>query len=204
MAPLATHVATLSTIIILFAAIAISGPFRAQRIPLGGSVFSIDSARLSERQSNDLGTDCGGDPNCTTADFGCGCGFLDGSWMDDPSITGGATGITSTTSTSVVASSTVPVTSTLSSSSTSQPAPVITTSSPSPPSPAVSCVVVDVFDCNCSDGSHPEQDEDGRCCLNNPPPETGEQCWDASGPVLEVRAAPTTKQYSHKIVHVHG
>ena len=196
MAPLTAYVATLSTIIIVFARITVSGPYRAQRIPLGGSVFSIDSPRLSERQSNDLGTDCGGDPNCTTTDFGCGCGFLDGSWMDDPSITGGPTGSDGTTSTSVVAGNTVPVTSTLSSSSTSQPAPVITTSTPPPPppSPAVSCSVVDVFDCNCSDGSHPEQDEDGRCCLNNPPPENGEQCWDASGPVLKARTAPMTRQ----------
>ena len=194
MVPLTSHVAMLSTIMIVFAATTISGHYRAQRIPRGGSVFSVDFPRLSERQSNDLGTDCGGDPNCTTTDFGCGCGFLDGSWMDDPSTTGGPTDSDGISSTSFVTSSTLPTTSTLSSSSTGQPAPVTTTSTPSPPSPAVSCVVVDVFNCDCSDGSHPEQDEDGRCCLNDPPPETGEQCWDASGAVLKARTAPTSKQ----------
>ena len=202
MAPLAIHLAMLSSIIILFAATKISGGYSPKRVPLGGSVFSLDSRQLSERQNNNLGADCGGDPNCTTTDFGCGCGFVDGSWMDDPSTTGGQTSSDGVSSTSVVDSSAFPVTSVpvtsvpvaspLGSSPTSQPAPVTTTSTASQPSSTLYCVV-DGFNCDCSDGSHPEQDEDGRCCLNVPNSDNEEQCWTQTG-VLKVRTAPTSKQ----------
>ena len=105
--------------------------YHAKPIPLGGSVFRLDSPPLSERHSKDIGTDCGGDPDCITTYFGCGCGFVDGSWMDDPSITGGPTINNGINGTSVFNSSAVLVTLTLGSSSTGQPAPVTTTSTPS-------------------------------------------------------------------------
>ena len=54
----------------------------AQRIPLGGSLFQLEPRGLESR--DDKGSDCGLDPDCTLVDWGCQCGFTDGSWMDPP------------------------------------------------------------------------------------------------------------------------
>ncbi|KAI4253090.1 MAG: hypothetical protein LQ352_003900 [Teloschistes flavicans] len=63
-----------------------SDKYAAQRIPLGGALFQLKSRGLLPRQgTDDLGTDCGGDPDCTTTDWGCQCGFSDGSWITDTS-----------------------------------------------------------------------------------------------------------------------
>ncbi|KAL8773088.1 MAG: hypothetical protein Q9194_004424 [Teloschistes cf. exilis] len=63
-----------------------SNNFAAQRIPLGGTLFQLKARDLLPRQgSNDLGSDCGGDPDCTTTEWGCQCGFSDGSWITDTS-----------------------------------------------------------------------------------------------------------------------
>ena len=69
------------TLISLRGVIASSG-YVAQRMSLGGSLFQLEARGLYTRQDNDLGTDCGGDPGCSTADWGCQCGFADDSWMD--------------------------------------------------------------------------------------------------------------------------
>lgn len=122
-----------------------SANYGAQRVPLGGSLFSLESHRLLERQNNDLGTDCGGDSACSTTDFGCGCGFDDGSWIDDPSLGGisSSSGSTSsappplTTSTATSPQSTPPPLPSSSSSPSPLPSPTV---APADPPAAPSCV----------------------------------------------------------------
>ena len=56
----------------------------AQRMPLGGSLFQMESRALLSRQDpGDLGSDCSGDLDCPTKGWGCQCGFEDSSWMPD-------------------------------------------------------------------------------------------------------------------------
>ena len=56
---------------------------KAQRLPLGGSLLNLEPRGLLPRADGDLGNDCGGDPDCTTTDWGCQCGFTDGSWITE-------------------------------------------------------------------------------------------------------------------------
>lgn len=82
MAPLLTRIALFLGAFSLLAITASASKDSVDRIPLGGSLFKLDAHALSVRQSGgDLGTDCGGDPDCTTTTYGCACGFVDGSWM---------------------------------------------------------------------------------------------------------------------------
>lgn len=58
--------------------------YAAQRIPLGGSLFHLEPLKFEARaDAGDLGSDCGGDPDCITTDWGCQCGFTDGSWIEE-------------------------------------------------------------------------------------------------------------------------
>lgn len=74
-------------LLLSFRPILASHEYAAQRVPLGGSVLQLESRNLEDRADNDLGSDCGGDPDCSTTDWGCACGFTDGSWIppaDEP------------------------------------------------------------------------------------------------------------------------
>ena len=57
-----------------------SAGFGIERIPLGGSVFQLKARLLESR--DDKGSDCDVDPDCSLVDWGCQCGFIDGSWID--------------------------------------------------------------------------------------------------------------------------
>ena len=57
-----------------------SAGFGVERIPLGGSVFQLEARPLESR--DDKGSDCDVDPDCSPVDWGCQCGFTDGSWID--------------------------------------------------------------------------------------------------------------------------
>ena len=141
MAPLISYTSFALAIISFFAFTTVCNQHAGQRVPLGGALFSLESHRILERQDNDLGNDCGGDPACVTADFGCGCDYQDGSWMD-PQI---------------------------------GPAPPATPTSSAlfPANASPTCIHTAGYGCDCSDGSHPAEDEDGRCCLGN-------QCFNAN------------------------
>ncbi len=146
MPPLIGQIVFLLTISTLFTVTTAFSKYAAQRVPLGGSLFNLESRRLLERQDNNAGTNCGDDPACIMKDFGCSCDFQDGSWMDNPAIAASATSSTPTAN------------------------------APAPPNASPTCTHTANFGCNCSDGSHPAQDEDGRCCL-------GGQCFNAdTGP----------------------
>lgn len=155
MTPLVSLITFLFTVSSLFATATASVKYGAQRVPLGGFLFNLESRRLLQRQSNELGTDCGGDPDCSTTDFGCGCGYADGSWIDDPSVGG------------ISANNAVP-TSTVPPSRIALSVPIS-----SSPTASITCTPNTTGGCNCSDGSHPAQDEDGRCCIGN-------QCFSSS------------------------
>ncbi|KAL8675921.1 MAG: hypothetical protein Q9186_007503 [Xanthomendoza sp. 1 TL-2023] len=57
----------------------------SQRLDLG-PFFQLEPRSLSPR-ADDIGSDCGGDPGCSTTNWGCQCGFADDSWIDEPAPT---------------------------------------------------------------------------------------------------------------------
>lgn len=135
--------------------ISASVDFGAQRLPKGGALFSLTSRHLLTPR--DGLADCGGDPDCTPQSWGCQCGFADDSWIaaSDPSVPGSGPPAISSSSPPPPPSSTPP------------PAPSPTTSG----EPVVTCSPAPTGDgCDCNDGSHSTQDEDGRCCI-----------WDTDG-----------------------
>ncbi|KAL9634043.1 MAG: hypothetical protein Q9164_004325 [Protoblastenia rupestris] len=83
MAPLLTHLALLISATSFLSIATASTSNDIQRVPLGGSLFSLDTRHLFKRAGEDLGSDCGGDPACSTTDFGCACAFADDSWIED-------------------------------------------------------------------------------------------------------------------------
>lgn len=59
-----------------------SNDLLGDRNPMGGSVINLDTRDLRPRAKDpELGTDCGGIAGCSTTDWGCDCGFTDGSWI---------------------------------------------------------------------------------------------------------------------------
>ncbi|KAL8895367.1 MAG: hypothetical protein Q9207_008201 [Kuettlingeria erythrocarpa] len=82
MAPFLILSASFLPLLAIFHGSFASHDYAAQRIPLGGALFQLEPRGLLPRQgSDDLGSDCGGDPSCSTTDWGCQCGFADDSWI---------------------------------------------------------------------------------------------------------------------------
>ncbi|KAL6718689.1 hypothetical protein ACLMJK_002923 [Lecanora helva] len=150
-------VVLLSTASLISASVDLSAP----RLPNGGALFALTSRHLLAPR--DGLADCGGDPDCTPQSWGCQCGFTDDSWIgaSDPSMPDSGPSVVSSSAAPPPSSTPPPP------SSTPPPAPSPTTSD----GPVVTCSAVPTGGgCECSDGSHPTQDEDGRCCI-----------WDTDG-----------------------
>ena len=151
---------TLLLLLSTTALISASIDFGTQRLPNGGALFSLSSRHLTPRQGL---ADCGGDPDCTPQTWGCQCGFADDSWLNapsDPSVPDSSPPAVSTTAPPPPPSSPAPA---------PAPSPSATTD------PASVTCTVNGLGCDCSDGTHPEQDEDGRCCI-----------WDHGGTYISV------------------
>lgn len=147
MAPLFTSIIFLLSTASLITA---SFDFGTKRLPNGGALFSLNSRQLIPRQGL---VDCGGDPDCTPQTWGCQCGFVDDSWLNapgDPSVPNSDPPVVSSAAPSAPAPSTTPA-----------PAPSAT----GKVNPADATCTKNGGGCDCTDGSHPDQDEDGRCCI---------------------------------------
>ena len=83
MAPLRVFIAAILPLLLYILPVSAGPDLAAQRFPLGGSLLKFESRNLLPRAGGDIGNDCGGDPACTTTDYGCQCGFTDGSWITE-------------------------------------------------------------------------------------------------------------------------
>lgn len=83
MAPLRVLIAAILPLLLYILPVSAGPDLGSQRFPLGGSLLKFESRNLLPRAAGDIGTDCGGDPDCTTTDYGCQCGFTDGSWITE-------------------------------------------------------------------------------------------------------------------------
>ena len=84
MAPLFLAIAPVLFLLVSLPHAFASPDFAAQRIPFGGSLFELEPRNFKvHADAGDVDNNCGGASGCTTTEWGCQCGFTDGSWMED-------------------------------------------------------------------------------------------------------------------------